>query len=90
MKTLEVHYEGRVQGVGFRAMVKSEARGYEVAGRVSNLPDGRVRLLASGEDTEVDAFLEGIRNSPLAGHIRLETSAETRRPEGLRGFHIEP
>jgi len=90
MKTLEVHYEGRVQGVGFRAMVKSEAHGYDVAGLVSNLPDGRVRLLVSGEDAEVDAFLESIRQGPLAGHIRLETFSETRRPDGLKGFRIDP
>lgn len=90
MKTLRVHYEGRVQGVGFRFTVKNLAREFEVSGTVANLPDGRVELLASGDPDEVDAFLEAIRTSALAGHISLETSHDIPRPAGLRGFSIVP
>lgn len=90
MKTLRVYYEGRVQGVGFRYTVKTLAREYDVSGTIANLPDGRVELLASGDAGEVDAFLEGIRTSALAGHIALESAHETTRPEGLRGFNIVP
>lgn len=90
MKTLRVHYEGRVQGVGFRYTVKNLALEFEVSGTVANLPDGRVELLASGDADEVDAFLEAIRTSALAGHIALETSQPAARPSGLRGFSIVP
>ncbi len=90
MKTLRVHYEGRVQGVGFRYTVKNLAREFEVSGTVANLPDGRVELLASGEPEEVDAFLEAIATSALAGHIDLVTPREIPRPSGLRGFSIVP
>ena len=90
MKTVKVHYEGRVQGVGFRYTVKTIAREYDVSGTVANLPDGRVELLASGDVSEVDAFLDGIRTSTLAGHITLESASESPRPEGLRGFTIIP
>jgi len=90
MKTLRVHYEGRVQGVGFRYTVKNLAREFEVSGTVANLPDGRVELLASGDAEEVDAFLEAIRTSALAGHITLETARDIPRPAGLRGFSIVP
>lgn len=90
VKTVKVHYEGRVQGVGFRYTVKNLAREYEVSGTVENLPDGRVEVLASGDATEVDSFLQGIRASHLAGHITLESSADTPRPAGLRGFSIIP
>jgi acylphosphatase len=90
MKTLQVHYEGRVQGVGFRYTVKTLAREYDVSGTVANLPDGRVELLLSGDADEVDAFLEGIRTSTLAGHITLESASEAIRPDTLRGFTIIP
>ena len=90
MKTLRVLYEGRVQGVGFRYTVKNLAREFEVSGTVANLPDGRVELVASGDPEEVDAFLEAIRTSVLAGHIDLETPREIPRPAGLRGFSIVP
>lgn len=90
MKTLQVHYEGRVQGVGFRYTVKNLAREFEVSGTIANLPDGRVELIASGDAGEVDAFLEAIRTSTLAGHITLETPLDVPRPAGLRGFSIAP
>lgn len=90
MKTLQVHYEGHVQGVGFRYTVKTLAREYEVAGSVKNLPDGRVELIASGEADEVDDFLDAIRTSSLAGHISLESPQSISRPAGLKGFQIVP
>jgi len=72
MKGIQVFYEGRVQGVGFRYCVRQLACGYEVTGWVKNLPDGRVELQASGEPQELEQFLESIRESELKGHIRKE------------------
>jgi acylphosphatase len=57
----EVHYAGRVQGVGFRYTVRSLAGGFDVTGFVRNLPDGRVHLVAEGDGGEVVAFLDAIR-----------------------------
>ena len=88
MKTQQVHYEGHVQGVGFRYLVKNLAREYDVSGSVKNLPDGRAELIASGDASELKAFFEGIRTSSLKGHITLESSSEIPMPAGLRGFQI--
>ena len=90
MKRRTYYFSGHVQGVGFRYTVKNLAREFEVSGTVANLPDGRVELLASGEPEEVDAFLEAIATSALAGHIDLVTPREIPRPAGLRGFSIVP
>lgn len=85
-----VHYEGHVQGVGFRYTVKNIARGFDVTGTVRNLPDGRVELVAAAyEADELDAFLEEIAvNSALAHHIRKVESQTIPVPAGQRGFEI--
>jgi acylphosphatase len=87
-KTVQVFYEGRVQGVGFRYSARRVAAGFDVAGYVRNLPDGRVELVASGDPGEVDGFLDAVRDSELAGHIAGEMVADIVKPAGLRGFEI--
>ncbi len=85
----QVFYSGRVQGVGFRYSVKRLAAGYEVAGWVRNLADGRVELQASGAEPEVTAFLAAIAASRLADHIqRAEQADLVPAPAGRSGFHI--
>jgi len=64
-----VHYRGRVQGVGFRYTTRRIAEGFEVAGYVKNLPDGRVELVAEGEPAEVERFL-GEVETRMAGYIK--------------------
>jgi acylphosphatase len=88
MTARHVFYEGRVQGVGFRATVKGIARGYEVVGWVKNLPDGRVELQASGDTEEVEAFLEAIVESELKSHIRKVDTQVIPPLTNARAFEI--
>ena len=60
MISLQVFYEGNVQGVGFRWSVRHVAKGFDVTGWVRNLPDGRVELHVTGEENEVRSFLDHI------------------------------
>lgn len=64
----EVLYRGRVQGVGFRYNARQIARRFEVQGFVRNLDDGRVQLVASGTQAEVDRFLAAVAES-MEGNI---------------------
>jgi acylphosphatase len=66
-----VTYSSRVQGVGFRYTTSTIARRFDVTGYVSNLPDGRVELVAEGQPQETAAFLNEIRER-FFGHIRDE------------------
>lgn len=88
MISLQIFFEGNVQGVGFRWSVKNIAKGFEVIGWVRNLPDGRVELQVSGEEGEVRAFLEAIGQSELRAHIRRQTEAPLAAPPSARGFEI--
>jgi acylphosphatase len=82
-----VHFTGRVQGVGFRFQTLQVARGFEVAGFVRNLPDGRVELEAEGQPAEVAAFVAAVEEE-MAGHIRKTERRAGRRPPCLAGFEI--
>ena len=65
----DVHYSGRVQGVGFRWNACSIARGFQVTGFVRNLADGRVQLVVEGDRGDIERLLATIAES-MAGNIR--------------------
>jgi acylphosphatase len=86
--SIQVLYEGNVQGVGFRYSVRQIAKGFDITGSVRNLRDGRVELLALGEADEVRAFVEAIGQSELRAHIRKQSEAPVANPPAFRGFEI--
>lgn len=86
--SVQVFYEGNVQGVGFRYSVRQIAKGFDVTGAIRNLRDGRVELLAAGEEDEVRAFLDAILQSELRAHIRKHTEAPLPDPPAFSGFEI--
>lgn len=88
MVSLQVFYEGNVQGVGFRWSVQHIAKGFDVTGWVSNLPDGRVELQINGEENEVRAFLDAIAQSELRALIRKHVENKLEKPVAARGFEI--
>ena len=88
MISLQVIYEGHVQGVGFRFTVRHIAKGFDVTGWVRNLPDGRVELQATGDEEEVRAFLDQVAQSELHSLIRKQTENKLKEPVAARGFEI--
>ncbi|MFV8835634.1 acylphosphatase [Aquisalimonas sp.] len=63
-KCLLGHVSGRVQGVFFRGSAQEEARRLGLRGYAMNLPDGRVQLLVSGPDAELEAFQAWVAQGP--------------------------
>ena len=53
-------FQGRVQGVGFRAAVESVSRNHRVAGWVRNESDGSVHCVSEGACSDLDAFIDAI------------------------------
>jgi acylphosphatase len=79
---------GRVHGVGFRFFVDEAARREGLRGWVQNLPDGRVEVLAEGDEESVERLERQIRRGPPAARVdRVDAHPEP--PAGdLRGFEI--
>ena len=69
-KHIQVLYSGRVQGVGFRFTAEESARRLGVVGWVKNLRDGRVELVAEGDERMLTRFLEDIRTGPMQNFIK--------------------
>ena len=88
MISLQVFYEGNVQGVGFRWTVRRIATGFDLTGWVQNLNDGRVELQVTGEEIEVTEFLDAIKKSELASHIRRQEQTRLESRPQTRGFEI--
>ena len=68
-KRASVRYVGNVQGVGFRYTARATAGSWAVDGFVKNITDGSVRVVAEGDEPEVEAFLQALEDQ-MSGCIR--------------------
>ena len=89
-RRMQVFYSGQVQGVGFRYQTRQVAAGFELTGKVRNLPDGRVELVAEGDDVELREFRRAIRESGVGPLIKLEDEIWSEASGEFRGFVIAP
>ena len=58
---------GRVQGVGYRGFARLVANRYDVTGFASNEPDGRVSIIAEGDEQALDKYVVDLyaKDEPL-------------------------
>lgn len=61
---------GRVQGVFYRATAARRAHELGIRGYARNLPDGRVEVLACGDDVSVSAFVKWLWIGSSASKVR--------------------
>ena len=86
------HYvvSGRVQGVGFRAFAEKRGQALGLVGRVRNLRDGRVEIVARGELSTLAAFEAQIAKGPLLSRVDEVKTVELDSPlrifDGLNEF----
>jgi acylphosphatase len=69
-RQIVAYAKGRVQGVGYRAFCADEAMRLNVDGYARNLPDGRVEVLAEGDEAVLRQFVERLREGPP--HARVD------------------
>ena len=60
MQRLTAYVSGKVQKTGYRARVLAIARDFGLKGYVQNLDDGRVKVVAEGETSDLESLLAAI------------------------------
>ena len=60
---------GKVQGVFFRASTRERALDLGLSGRATNLPDGRVDVIAEGAAAALDALEAWLHQGPPAARV---------------------
>ena len=79
---------GRVQGVGFRYFTQAAAARDGIDGCVRNTPDGRVEILAEGEDDAMERFERSIRLGPGGARV-THVDVDLIEPTGEQhGFNV--
>ena len=69
MKSLHCTVSGKVQGVNYRAWCKSQADNLGVTGWVRNLSDGRVEVLAQGEEEALQELKQRLFTGPSMSRV---------------------
>jgi len=75
---------GRVQGVFYRATCVSKAEALGLTGFARNLSDGRVEVLACGDDATVDAFVAWLWEGSPASRVTDVATERADRAEAQR------
>ncbi len=79
---------GRVQGVGFRAFVLREAYALGLSGYTRNLIDGRVEVVAVGEEADVHRLVQRLYIGPRLARIDGIDRTPIDPPPDVAGFEV--
>ena len=91
-RTVRFRVTGHVQGVGFRAFVRTLALGLGAAGWVANCADGSVQGVATLSELSLASFREGLLSGPPGASVETVdlSDADGLLPaKGEGGFRME-
>ena len=78
--------DGWVQGVGFRYWVRRKAAALGLAGSATNLPDGRVEVVAEGSESQCLRLLAELDSGAAPGRVTRVTQSWDAPRGDLSGF----
>src|SRR3972149_5465389 len=77
----------RIQGVCFRMATRDQAMLFGLTGWVRNLADGRVEVMASGEEEQLKLLHAWLKRGPEMAR-GLEVKGEEREDREFEGFSV--
>jgi acylphosphatase len=93
MKKLHAYISGRVQGVWYRASTQKTAKSLGIVGWIRNLTDGRVELVAVGDEASLNQLLEWCYQGPELAevtHIDVSWSELSEKDALMSDFETRP
>ena len=68
--SIHIRVWGRVQGVGFRAFVREQAKLFNLSGWVRNVGRNQVEMRAEGRREAIEDFLVSVKKGPSVSNVR--------------------
>jgi acylphosphatase len=90
MASFRLRITGRVQGVGFRYAMQSEAARRGLSGWVRNRRDGSVEALVQGEAGAIEALVDWARRGPAGARVDALRSEAAEGEPVPAGFELRP
>ncbi len=89
MRRVKILVSGRVQGVYFRFFTKKKADSFNIKGSATNLPDGRVEIIAETDDSmAIEKFIKWCHKGPVTARVDHVEITELQHDEALTTFEI--
>ena len=88
MKAVRFLIGGKVQGVWFRASARDQAVALNLRGFARNLADGRVEVLAIGDDDAVEQLAQWLHFGPPQARVDELERIESEEDVHVDGFEI--
>jgi acylphosphatase len=88
MRRVKILVTGRVQGVYFRLFTQNKAKHFSINGHARNLPDGRVEIVAEGDNITIEKFIKWCHKGPATARVDHVEIAELEADDELTTFEI--
>ncbi|KRA14447.1 MULTISPECIES: acylphosphatase [unclassified Lysobacter] len=86
MSAARYYVSGKVQGVWFRASAREQALALDLRGYARNLADGRVEVLAVGDEAALARFEIWLRRGPANARVEALAREDADGAEAGEGF----
>ena len=88
MKTFEVHINGKVQGVWYRASAKDMALQLGLTGKIWNDDDGDVGAIVQGDEEKISQFIDWCKQGPPLAKVQNVSSEQVTDDYQFESFEI--
>ncbi len=87
MKRVTAYITGNVQRAGYRVKVIDIANAFSLKGNVQNLEDGRVKVIAEGDEDDLKRFIQAIDIKNTVIYVSSISSKYSPATEDFEGFY---